>query len=186
MAFCLCNPFSCPDEGLVSVNYTGTSNSRVDPGTNNIIPGPATGTVSMAGYAFLRGADKWLGVRCPSSAQGSQTNIIKFNACTGKFIIIPTKVHSASRTGDAMEGVAMSEFCSIDAEPAFLQNGVTVSQQTTTVIGHSLSFRGVVIPDLVAKRVLQTTPCFVQSLSIRSEFPRPAMFTVTYQFIIDC
>lgn len=193
MAFCLCQPFDCEDEGIISVSIQGSSSSRAIPGRgadiNGIVPGPATGTVNITGYAFSPGDDKWLGVRCPSAAQASQTNYVKFNACTNKFLIIPSNVNSATLTGDDMDGVSFTQFSEcgvIEGLNAGIQNGITIAQKTTTRFGHRLSFRGFNFPDLEAKNVFGAEPCFIQSLSINSNFPQPAQFSAGYQFIVEC
>lgn len=193
MAFCICQPLDCEGEGLISVSIQGNSSSRAIPGMgasiSAVIPGAATGTVSIAGYAFQKGTDKWLGVRCPSTAQASQTNYIKYNACTDKFLIIPSNVNSAVTTGDEMDGVNMTLFteCStILGMSASVQNGITIAQRTETRFGHRLSFREFNFPDLRAMNVFGAEPCYLQSLSLSSNFPQPAQFNVSYQFIVDC
>lgn len=193
MAFCICQPFDCEDEGLISVTIQGNSSARAIPGRGSnidaVIPGAATGNVSIVGYAFEKGQDKWLGVRCPSSAKANQNNYVKYNACTDKFLIIPSNINSATLTGDDMNGVSFEQFSGcgvIEGTNATIQNGITVAQQTTTRFGHKLSFNGFSFPDLNAKEVFGAKPCYLQNLSITSNFPSPAQFNVTYQFIIDC
>lgn len=189
MVFCLCTPFTCEDEGLISVAYNGSSGTRVVPGTNTLIPGAATGNVTINGYAFEKGEDKWLGVRCPSSAQGTQTNYIKYDGCADKFRIIPSRVNSAVLTGDEMNDVTFIQFSDcgvIQSTPSSLQNGVTITQQTTTRFGHNLIFKNIGFPSLTPKRVFGANLSYLQSLAISSNFPQPATFTANFQFIVDC
>lgn len=189
MAFCLCNPPECgTDEGLISINVTGNSSTRVVPGTNTVIPGPTAGNVTLNGYAFAAGSDLWLGVRCPSTAQGSQTNYIRYDGCRDKFVIIPSTVNTASVVGEDMDGVSFDEFgCTVETNTAYIQNGVTVGTTSNMRFGKDLQFDKVGgFPDISAKTVAGAGPAFLQNLSVRSNFPQPAQFSASYQFMIDC
>src|SRR3972149_4444387 len=191
MTFCICQPFSCEDSGLISVSINGSSGVRVIPGTNTLIPGAATGTIGIVGYAFEKGDDKWLGVRCPSSAQGNQNNYVRFDACfgrNGRFVIIPSRANSAILTGDSMSGVSFKRFtqCApIQSEPAAIQNGVTIAYKTTTQFGYDLRFKFLGFPSLNPLSLFGASPAYSQNLSITSAFPQPAQFNASFQFIVD-
>jgi len=190
MAFCICTPFPCDDEGLTSVNVTGSSSTRMIPGTNTLIPGAATGTININGYAFSKGAsDKWLGVRCPSVAQGSQTNYIRYDGCNDRYVVIPSRINSATYTGDSMAGVSFTAFSdcgSITGLTASIQNGVTVAQETVTRFGHGLGFEGIQLPKLSPYKVFGASQAYIQNLRVSSNFPQPAQFGLTFQFIVNC
>ena len=190
MAFCICQPLPCEGEGLTSVTINGSSSTRAIPGSNNLAPGPTTGTISVTGYAFTKGAkDKWLGVRCPSAAQASQTNYIRFDSCADQFIVIPSRVNASVLSGDEMDGVTFTKFsecADVTGFNASIQNGVTIAQETVTRFGHGLKFKEFTIPDINAKEVFGVSPCYIQSISINSSFPQPAVFNVSYQFIVKC
>lgn len=189
MAFCICKPFSCESEGLISVSIQGSSSSRLIPGTNTVIGAAATGNINIVGYAFNKGEDKWLGVRCPSSAQGNQTHQVRYNGCDDNYVIIPSSINTAVLVGDDMDGVTFSQYTNcgtIVGETAGLQNGVTVVQETVTRFGHSLSFKDFELGDTQAKKVFGAEPAYLQSLTITSSFPQPATFSVSYQFIVEC
>jgi len=190
MAFCICQPLPCEGEGLTSVTINGSSSSKIIPGTKNLAPGPTTGSISVTGYAFEKGdKDKWLGVRCPSTAQASQSNYIRYNACSDQFIVIPSRVNSAVTTGDEMDGVGFTKFSDCADVVGFnanVQNGVTIAQRTIARFGHGLKFRDFEIPDIEPKEVFGVEPCYIQSININSSFPQPAQFNVTYQFVVKC
>jgi len=190
MTFCICTPFPCSDEGLTSVNVAGSSSTRMIPGTKTLIPGAPTGTISINGYAFRQGmSDKWLGVRCPSVAQGSQSNYIRYDGCRDRFIIIPSTINSATLTGDAMQGVSFQQFSgcgTIKGLTANIQNGVTVAQETVTRFGHGLKFDGFGMPNITPYKVFEASTSYIQNLRVQSNFPQPAQFGITFQFIVNC
>ena len=195
MAFCICSPFPCDNEGVISVNVGGTSSAKIIPGTSTIAPGMITGTISINGYAIagLEGAssstDKWLGVRCTSAAQGNQTNYIRYDGCADKYRVIPSTINAATVVGDEMYGVSYNQFnecAEVKGLTANIQNGITIAQETVTKFGHSLSFGGLGFPRLHPYSIFGFSSCYLQNLAIKSSFPTPAQLSATFQFVIDC
>ena len=180
-----------------STNYIGgdcTKSTRVDK-VSEFVPGPVTGTVSIVSYAFGKGSDKWLGVRCASKVQVNQSHLIKYDGSRGKegYHVIPTANHSAQITGNVPDGVTMTSDCYTTSYSSQLMAGsVPVSTKMDTSIGHGLMYSGVPIsvsfPEMDAYKILgKEFLCYMSGFAMDIDYPSsPAKATYTWQFILDC
>jgi hypothetical protein len=216
MPYCLkCVPFSCgKTEGLISISWSTSSSFRaVDgdcstgegftPGSavgtvvnstsvdDEIIPGPITGNVSITAYAFPKGTDRWLGVRCIGNVSASQNNIVKYDCETDKYYIIPSKANTAQVRGQVPDSVTLAEVaCTTTTVESRLENGATITTELGTEIGHGLQYTGgpmnVQFPNL-GSYIIFGQRCYLSSFNLNVDFPNtPATVVYGFQFILSC
>ena len=197
--YCIrCSKFSCGEEGLISISMS--PNSSVKPidddgcnqfnnGVTQYVPGPSSVSVSITAYAFKPGEDKWVGSKCKGQAQASQTNILRYDGITDKWIFLPSKVHRAQITGD------VGTSCSIDevmftgqVADSQVVNGISITTEMGVAIGSKFYYSGgpisLSIPDISAYNIDlgDSVYGYINSFSLSVDYPNPA--TVSYSF--DC
>lgn len=193
---CGCSPIVCDIEGIFSINFSSSTRSRVaDCGEDNTdlkyLPGAAVGTVSLSAWAFSKNdSDKWLGSRCRGSAQGSQSNIQRFDYGTKKWWIIPTKMHGAQIVGDLTAASLGQVFFTGTAADTQINNGIVLGYQMQIQMGAELSIKAgafdINLPDLDAYNIepIGVEECYLNSVSASVDYPNPATITVSYDFML--
>ena len=140
---------------IISAQITGSSEfidilSQCDTGPNVFtevrkrLKGPSTGTINITAYAFLRGADRYLGTSCPSTAGVSFPTQQRFDCENNITRIIRTKTGETFREGDPMTGVTfLGEFCSFRTVNASAANGPAQTViDTTRYLGSDIVWSG--------------------------------------------
>jgi hypothetical protein len=200
MTFCIrCSEYTCGGVGLISINMSSNSSVRYNededcslPGEKlDFIPGPATGTVSVVSYAFGPGEDKWLGSRCKGQASANQNNTIKYDLCTDKYYLIPSKSHTAQITGLIGAVTLGKVFYEGRTVESTLVNGVSITTELGVAMGAELTYEGhplpVTIPDLEPYTIDFGEPAtgFLSSLAVSVDYPNPATVTYTFEFPLN-
>lgn len=203
MSFCIrCSDAPCDEAGIISVNWNtrgtakpvGGTCSTGNGGDDDYIPGPVNGSVSIQAYAFGEGAsDLWLGSKCITQAQASQSNILKYNGKDDSYLIIPSSINSGSISGDPIPGLSLKTTCANTEEIKMnlLAGSVSITSVLGTDVGYGLSYDGfpysVSFPDLNPYKVLGQEGCYRSGFSLNVDFPNtPAQVTYSWQFILDC
>jgi len=129
--------FEIEFDGIISAQITGSSEfidilSQCDTGPNVLddvrkrLKGPSIGNINITAYAFLKGADRYLGTTCPSTAGISFPTQQRFDCENNITRIIRTKTGEASREGDPIAGISLlEEFCSFRTVSASAASGPT-------------------------------------------------------------
>lgn len=201
MPYCLkCAALPCGEStGLISMNFSMNSSIRAADDCFNTglptdmpyIPGPATGSFTSTYYAFEQGQDKWLGSRCKGQAQASQTNVLRYDYCTDKYWLIPTKVHKAQIAGDLGDKVSLKKvfFKGSNIESQATQ-GMSIATEMETWLGAELAFTGnplpLTIPTLNPYQIYTGNIAYASSINISVDYPNnPGVVSYTFDFMLD-
>ena len=165
------------------------------------IPGPATGSISITAYAFAQGQDKWLGSNCKGQAQASQANIVRYGTTSpggeAKHWIIPSKSHKAQIVGciDSSYCYMRNIFYEGTTANSQVMNGVSITTQMSNMLGSELVYTGfpmpITIPNLNPFRITEIispeVTAYISSININVDFPNPATINYVFDFLFpDC
>ncbi len=129
--------------GIISVSISSSTEVNLT-STEVILTGPTTGTVSMSAYPYLKGEDRLLGVGCKSSARAECKWVQKYDCFNSKMHFFPAWGGSASRSGDAINGVNLeAEVVTLNSMNVDASSGPTAPYfRDTQINGFNLIYSG--------------------------------------------
>lgn len=201
MVYCIrCSNWSCGGEGIISVSMS--TNSSVKPIDSDIcnntiknkeyIPGPGSVSITLTAYAG-KGDNKWAGSSCKGSAQGSQTNILKYDGISDRWWFIPSRVHRAQIVGD------VGNYCDLGKElflgtvsDSQVVNGISISTEMVVRIGSELKYTGsplaLELPDLNSYTIdlnNDKIEGYLSSFTFNVDYPSPAIVSYTFDCMLS-
>lgn len=192
---------SCDITALLSIEYTGIISASMsgtnelvrvigtcdDPNAEKTLRGPSSGTINITCYPFEKGADRFLGVTCASSAGMSRNYITKYDCNANRTYFILQKGGTAYREGSPIEGITIvDESCSYRALNADASGGpYSVYTDRTRTDGYGLisTLRPIPFDSTLDEvyTILGITTAKLQSYSIDIGLPQGAR--ATYNFL---
>jgi len=189
----------CDIAGLLSINYRGIISASLNGGTEisiasdgTVLLGQTLNTLSITAYAFLPGANKYLGVTCNASANASLRWIQRYDCSTDTSYMIPQSGGRASIVNGPITGVVL------DCDPNIVSTSFSASVQNNPAApyisaerrdGFNLIYQGHPIPinsgtpgGYFISLGPFTVEGFLQSFSLTVNPPAPA--TVNYNFTV--
>lgn len=198
MVNCICNltnMLSIEYNGIVNASITGSTElTRLlstcdDPNQEKTLKGASTGSISITAYPYAQGDDKYLDVLCESSAQVSINYVNKYDCESEVTHFIMQKGGQASRTGDPITGITISdEVCNYrDMSADASSNPVTPYLDITKYDGYGMV--STLRPLPFDSGVNQTytilgIEAMLQSFSVNVSFPKGAVATYSFVYSI--